>query len=300
MEHPHGNALVRLTATFDGQAITTLEWDGTPLFLPQQIGASLEFTDPARFVKKLSEYGLNDGLHLIKVTGDELAALKVALGPDVIDPRTPSLVLLTESGLYRALMRSRAPKAEAFQEWLASEVLPALRRTGSYQLAEAVTPALSETDTHIKILRELHVAGDIKRAAFAKRIGELVKGDIDASTRADLVDDLVRLSGASQVEIIRPVRQLEALDKTPRIDDTTYTGMGKVLEAWVATCCEVGDGDYDLQADLYMSYSRFMNVEGYRPLNLNSWLERMECRFKRQRMGRGHVRIVGLRLSVTP
>ena len=49
--------------------------------------------------------------------------------------------LLSEQGLYFFLGRSDKPKALPFQKWLAGEVLPALRKTGSYSLPGA-RPAL--------------------------------------------------------------------------------------------------------------------------------------------------------------
>ena len=39
---------------------------------------------------------------------------------------------VTEPGLYKLVMRSRKPKAKAFQRWVTHEVLPALRRSGGY------------------------------------------------------------------------------------------------------------------------------------------------------------------------
>jgi len=39
---------------------------------------------------------------------------------------------INESGLYRVLFRSDKPKCKPFQDWLATEVLPSIRKTGSY------------------------------------------------------------------------------------------------------------------------------------------------------------------------
>jgi prophage antirepressor-like protein len=46
------------------------------------------------------------------------------------------LRLLSESGLYKLIMRSDKAEALAFQHWIASEVLPSIRNTGSYALAD--------------------------------------------------------------------------------------------------------------------------------------------------------------------
>ena len=44
--------------------------------------------------------------------------------------------ILSEQGLYFFVARSDKPAALPFQRWLAGEVLPSLRRTGSYALTE--------------------------------------------------------------------------------------------------------------------------------------------------------------------
>lgn len=43
-----------------------------------------------------------------------------------------SLTIINESGLYALVLRSRKPEARKFAKWVTSEVLPAIRKTGSY------------------------------------------------------------------------------------------------------------------------------------------------------------------------
>ena len=43
-------------------------------------------------------------------------------------------LFLTEAGLYRLIMRSNKPSAETFQKWVVKDVLPAIRRTGKYEI----------------------------------------------------------------------------------------------------------------------------------------------------------------------
>jgi prophage antirepressor-like protein len=53
-------------------------------------------------------------------------------------PRTPSnelpphTTVLSEAGLYQLILKSRKPEAVRFQEWVTDEVLPSIRKTGSY------------------------------------------------------------------------------------------------------------------------------------------------------------------------
>lgn len=50
----------------------------------------------------------------------------------VIQNRT--ILAVTEPGLYKLIFRSRKPEAKKFQHWVFHEVLPALRKTGSYTM----------------------------------------------------------------------------------------------------------------------------------------------------------------------
>lgn len=43
-------------------------------------------------------------------------------------------ILINESGLYSLIMSSKLPKAKEFKHWVTSEVLPTIRKTGSYGL----------------------------------------------------------------------------------------------------------------------------------------------------------------------
>ena len=44
--------------------------------------------------------------------------------------------LINESGLYSLILSSKLPSAQKFKRWVTSEVLPALRKTGQYQVKE--------------------------------------------------------------------------------------------------------------------------------------------------------------------
>lgn len=51
-----------------------------------------------------------------------------------VDSRVQSLVFVSESGLYDLIMQSRKPEAKAFKRWVTHEVLPSIRKTGSYSV----------------------------------------------------------------------------------------------------------------------------------------------------------------------
>jgi hypothetical protein len=71
----------------------------------------------------------------------------------------PDTVLLYEPGLYQLVFESKLPIAEAFQDWVFSDVLPTIRKTGSYELPEPKSlygkqlKLLNETDLHYAVVR---------------------------------------------------------------------------------------------------------------------------------------------------
>ena len=52
------------------------------------------------------------------------------------------VTVISESGLYSLIMRSRKPEAKAFKRWVTHEVIPSIRKTGSYGTPQLTGPAL--------------------------------------------------------------------------------------------------------------------------------------------------------------
>ena len=63
----------------------------------------------------------------------------------------PKVLTLSEEGLYFYVCRSDKPKARPFQEWLSGEVLPMIRKTGTYSTEKpAAQPELTDLPTMTK------------------------------------------------------------------------------------------------------------------------------------------------------
>lgn len=65
---------------------------------------------------------------------------------------------ISESGLYAVILRSDKPNAKKFRKWVTSEVLPAIRKTGSYQ-----KPMTVEEQLRIVAKGTLEVKEEIRR-----------------------------------------------------------------------------------------------------------------------------------------
>lgn len=77
-----------------------------------------------------------------------------------------SVTAISEPGLYRLIFASRKPAAEAFKRWLAHEVLPAIRRTGRYEMTPAEEDPPVTSDYWLGLVREARLTHG--RAAAAR------------------------------------------------------------------------------------------------------------------------------------
>ena len=58
---------------------------------------------------------------------------------------TQSMTIINESGLYSLILSSKMPNAKKFKHWVTSEVLPSIRKTGSYQVPQTPEEQLKLT-----------------------------------------------------------------------------------------------------------------------------------------------------------
>jgi anti-repressor protein len=94
---------------------------------------------------------------------------------------------VNESGMYALVFRSRKPEAQKFRKWVTSEVLPAIRQTGGYNLPQSLPEAL-------------RLAADLaeKNEALALENAEL-KPKADFHDAVTASDDVTQLATACQV-----------------------------------------------------------------------------------------------------
>jgi prophage antirepressor-like protein len=99
---------------FGDREIRVIDLDGEPWWVAADVGAVLDLSNLRSSLALLDED--EKGVHSMDTPG----------GPQ-------SITVISESGLYSLILRSRKPEAKAFKKWVTSEVLPSIRRTGSYQ-----------------------------------------------------------------------------------------------------------------------------------------------------------------------
>ena len=61
---------------------------------------------------------------------------------------TQTMTIINESGLYALIFGSKLESAKKFKHWVTSEVLPSLRKTGSYKIQEEL-----DVDERLKVMK---------------------------------------------------------------------------------------------------------------------------------------------------
>lgn len=97
-----------------------------------------------------------------------------------------SMAIISEAGLYSLILRSRKPEAKQFKRWVTHEVLPAIRRTGTYATTSpAPQPQLSEDEIVHQALQITARRVEQLEADLAKALPKANTWDALCSGRGD-------------------------------------------------------------------------------------------------------------------
>ncbi|MGI4799730.1 MAG: BRO-N domain-containing protein [Janthinobacterium lividum] len=120
-----GARQLQLTAAtpfdFNGQEIRVAVQDGQTWFVSADVCALLKHSNSRMAIARLDDD--EKGVTSANTLGGE-----------------QTLSMVNESGLYHLIFRSRKPQAKIFRRWVTSEVLPSIRKTGSYKAVAADGP----------------------------------------------------------------------------------------------------------------------------------------------------------------
>ena len=105
---------------FNQNQIQVINKNGEAWFIASEVAAMLGYRDSYNMTRILD----NDekGTHNVSTLGGN-----------------QDVSVINESGFYHAAFKSRKPEVKPFRKWVTSEVLPAIRKTGGYQVGQKTT-----------------------------------------------------------------------------------------------------------------------------------------------------------------
>lgn len=110
-----------LTKMFDGKQLRIINQDNETWFVAKDVCEILEIKNTSQAVAKLDD--------------DERSILNIG--------RQGNTNVVNEYGLYNLVLSSRKPEAKEFKRWVTHDVIPSIRKTGSYDFkTDQLSPEL--------------------------------------------------------------------------------------------------------------------------------------------------------------
>ena len=103
------------TYSFNGMDLRVVEIDGEPWFVATDVCKALTIANATYATRNLNE------VEVQRIHQGTFHPMKGGA----------PVIMITESGLYKLVMRSDKAQAKEFQDWVTREVLPTFRKTGA-------------------------------------------------------------------------------------------------------------------------------------------------------------------------
>lgn len=139
---------------FDNQKVRTLAINGQPYFVGKDVAEILGYKRTADAIRENVPDKFK-GVGVLPTPGGK-----------------QRVTVISEAGLYKLAFKSHAKNAEKFTDWVASEVLPSIRKYGAYMTNEKIEEVLLNPDTIIKLATELKTERE-RRSIAEQRVNEL-------------------------------------------------------------------------------------------------------------------------------
>lgn len=152
-----------------GDVRVLLDEKSNPRFVGNDIARCLGYENLGNAVKRFV-----DDEDSIILTSD-CKSMGFKINP-LINQAVREIKLINESGMYSLIMSSKMESAKKFKKWVTSEVLPSIRKTGSYSMPsknELPSDYIEALEALLKSEKEKRALAEAKKAAEeAKRISD--------------------------------------------------------------------------------------------------------------------------------
>lgn len=139
-------------------SVRTIEVDGIPYFVGKDVAEILGYQNGSRDINR----------HVDKE--DRITQMIPQYQNGTL---VTQVILINESGLYSLILSSKMPNAKRFKRWVTSEVLPSIRKTGSYHRPMTQAEILAQ---QAQLLVEME-----RKTNEAKAIAEQTQNKLDGA-----------------------------------------------------------------------------------------------------------------------
>lgn len=168
-----------LIFNFQDQRVRTVIIDGEPWFVLADVVSALQLARSAAQVKERLDDGVRKTYPLETAGGIQRA------------------IIVSEPGLYEVIIRSNSPHAKPFKDWVLKEVLPSIRKTGSYGTPQLSGPALMAA----ALIEAQRTLDDQAKQIEAQKPKVLFADAVATSRTSILIGDLAKILKANGLDI---------------------------------------------------------------------------------------------------
>ena len=115
--------------------------NGEPWFVAADVARVLDYRTASDAIRYLDD--------------DEADTLKQRIRSENGVEQERQMLIINESGLYNLVFRSRKPEAKKFRKWVTEEVLPSIRKTGSYSVTKNPVDVVVYSDNPLERCKAL-------------------------------------------------------------------------------------------------------------------------------------------------
>ena len=157
-----------ITKLFDGKEVTFIEKDGEVEFMLKNVCDILGLGQVAGVKRRLDEDVISN--HPLETAGG-----------------LQQVTFVNEDGLYDVILDSRKPEARKFRKWITSEVIPSIRKTGSYKVdpTELLLETALEQRREIKVIKD-----DVSMLKGTMRVSSLEQQELRDAVNRTVVREL--------------------------------------------------------------------------------------------------------------
>ncbi|TSD68087.1 phage antirepressor [Aeromicrobium piscarium] len=189
--------------TYTGHAVRTLAIDGEPWFVAADVAVVLGYSATEAMTRSMDAD--EKGLQVLHTPGGD-----------------QRVTVISEPGLYDAILRSRIPGAQGFKRWVKHDVLPTIRKTGRYGSDVEMLAALPSSQL-LQLAAEAAKRAEESEAALAIATpkAEAYDAFIDADGTYS-IGAVAKMVGLSQNKLFDKLRGAGVLISKGAMRNTPY------------------------------------------------------------------------------
>lgn len=193
-------------------SIRIVEKNGEPWFVAKDVADALGYNQTSDMTRRLDDDEKDKFIESAVITDSVNSG-------DYGYLKTEPLTIINESGLYSAILGSKKQEAKAFKKWVTSEVLPSIRKTGSYLSKDKIPQTYGEA-----LLEYAKTVCELEKKEVALREAIKTKAYISDKKTATAMNTASQLS-KENMKLIGLVDDLET-----KVDESKHYATIKKVE----------------------------------------------------------------------